>query len=226
MIKVKIDDQEIKIPTELTIEKYQKIQKSPDKYKDPAELLALYIGISLDELKDLPVEEISFMESVLSSHLNAPTSDLIYTFTHNGVLYGLENDWGNMKFGQWTDMEVFSQPDKVYESIHILLALLYRPIEIQKDQKTYVLTEYKNADVLPRATEFLTAPVNIWFGCANFFFHISREYISNIENSLRWKMEIRKKWMRIMNRRFLSFLLPKRLRDSILNWVSNLLEKI
>ena len=118
MIKVKIDGEEIQINPELTVQKYQIIQKNPVKYQDQSEILGLYLGITKEELKDLPVDQISFLDNLLTAHMTPPQSDIIFTFKHDGVTYGLENDFGNMTWGQWTDMEVFSQPDKINDNIH------------------------------------------------------------------------------------------------------------
>jgi hypothetical protein len=191
MIKIKIDGKEHNVNPELTIEKYQIISRNPKKYENQTEILALYLGITPDELKDLPVDQISFLDKILTTHMSPPQSDLIFTFKHEGVTYGLENDWGNMTFGQWTDMEVFSQPDKITDNIHILLALLYRPIEKQKGN-TYKLEKFKSSKVLDRAEIFKNVPIILWFSAANFFFLISKEFVSNTNISLKRKMRIQK----------------------------------
>jgi hypothetical protein len=198
MIKVKIDGEELQINPELTVQKYQIIQRDPKRYENQTEILALYLGLTPDELKDLPVDQISFLDNLVSMHLTTPTGDIIHTFQHDGVTYGLENDFGNMTFGQWTDMEVFSQPDKINDNIHILLALLYRPVEKIKGN-TYKLEKYKSSKVVERAEIFREIPVIIWFSAANFFFLISKEYVSNINLSLKRKMKIRKLKTKIMD---------------------------
>jgi hypothetical protein len=191
MIKIKIDGKDHNVNPELTVEKYQIISRNPKKYENQTEILALYLGITPDELKDLPVDQISFLDKILTTHMTPPQTDLIFTFKHEGVTYGLENDWGNMTFGQWTDMEVFSQPDKITDNIHILLALLYRPIEKQKGT-TYKLEKFKSSKVLERAEIFKNVPIILWFSAANFFFLISKEFVSNTNISLKRKMRIQK----------------------------------
>jgi hypothetical protein len=184
MIEILIDGKVQKVSPEMTIEMYQTIQKNPKKYNNPSEMLALYLGITLDELKDLPVDQIRFVEGVLSSHILKPNpDDVVFTFQLEGVTYGLENDWGNMKWGQWVDLEVFSQQDRITDSIHIIMSLLYRPV-IVENGTTYKLTDFKSSEVMERAELFRqNLPIAYWFGCANFFFLIVREYIFNIENS-------------------------------------------
>ena len=227
MIKVKLDGEEIKINPELTVEKYQTIQRNPKKYEDQSEILALYIGITPEELKDLPVDQISFLDSLLSAHMTQPQTDLIFTFKHNDVTYGLENDFGNMTWGQWTDMEVFSQQDKINDNIHILMALLYRPVEKIKGN-TYKLTKFKSSEVLERAEIFKEVPIFIWFSAANFFFLISKEYVTNINRSL-----MRKKRIKEIKTKILSWTIMRPLQvllrgfsfNSPINFLKRILQK-
>jgi hypothetical protein len=224
MIKIKIDGNDHNVNPELTVEKYQIISRNPKKYENQTEILALYLGITPDELKDLPVDQISFLDKILTTHMTPPQTDLIFTFKHEGVTYGLENDWGNMTFGQWTDMEVFSQPDKITDNIHILLALLYRPIEKQKGN-TYKLEKFKSSKVLDRAEIFKNVPIILWFSAANFFFLISKEFVSNTNISLKRKMRIQKIKQKIL--KWIPLNLPlKWLQDFFINSRINSRKKI
>lgn len=224
MIKIKIDGVEHKIEPQLTVEKYQIISKDPKKYEDQTEILALYLDINPDELKDLPVDQITFIDKLLTAHMSPPSADLIFTFKHDGVTYGLENDWGNMTWSQWTDMEVFSQPDRLSDSIHIIMALLYRPVDKQRGD-VYKLVKFKSKEVLDRAEIFKKVPIQLWFSCANFFFLISKESVISINRSLKRRANQKSKIQKLMNWGPLS-LLPNKLRDSFTNSLINLLKKI
>lgn len=225
MIQVQLDEKTINVNTTLTIEKYQKIRSNPIKYSNTSEILALYLGLEVEELKDLPVDQIRFVEGILTQHLLAPNvSDIVFTFELDGVTYGLENDWGNMTWGQWTDLEVFSQPDKLEQNIHVILSLLYRPVKIEKGQK-YTLEKYKSSEVMDRAEVFRKSlGVDVWFGCASFFLLISNAYITNIKSSLDTRMRIEKylkPWRKILPK----FLLPKQPQDFISNLLTSSVTK-
>ena len=225
MIQVQLDEKTINVNTTLTIEKYQKIRSNPIKYSNTSEILALYLGLEVDELKDLPVDQIKFVEGILTQHLFAPNvTDIVFTFELDGVTYGLENDWGNMTWGQWTDLEVFSQPDKLEQNIHVILSLLYRPIKIEKNQK-YTLEKYKSSEVMDRAEVFKKKlGVDVWFGCASFFLLISNAYITNIKSSMDTRMRIEKylkPWRKILPK----FLLPKQPHDFISNLLTSSVTK-
>jgi hypothetical protein len=121
-------------------------------------------------------------------------------------------------------MEVFSQQDKIVESIHIIMALLYRPITIE-NKKEYKIEPYKSQDILPRADLFLDLPVAYWFGVAQFFFLISNAYTSSLSASLKAKMTI-EKWIKPLRKIFPAWLLPKPPQDFISNSLSNSPNKI
>lgn len=220
MIVVNLGDRKINVDTRLTIKRYQKIQNNPLKYTNPTEVLSLYLDIEPEELRGLPVDEIKFVESVITQHLDKPKSnDIVLTFELDGVTYGLENDWNNMTWGQWSDLEVFSQQDKINNNIHIIMALLYRPIEVQNGTK-YKLKKFKSSEVMERAELFLDLPVNYWFGCATFFLQISTIYIRDIQNSLRVRMLI-EKGMKPLRKILPKWLLPKLPQDSTFNLLLN-----
>ena len=218
MIEVIIEDQVIKVNPKLTIEKYQKIQSNPSKYEDLTEMMGLYLDIDSKILRDVPVEQINIVQSLLSTHIEPPkTEEIVFVFEFEGVKYGLENDWSNMTWGQWTDLEVFSQEDKIKNNIHVIMSLLYRPVESQKGTE-YKLVKFKSSEVMDRAKKFLNLPVNYWFGCSTFFLQISTAYINDIQSSLKAKMMI-EKWLKPMKRILPKWLHPKVPQDSTLNYL-------
>lgn len=220
MIEVLIDDKVVKVNPHLTVEKYQKIMKNPVKYNNQTELLALYLDITADELRDLPVEQIRFVEAALSQHLMKPlTDDIIFTFQYEGVTYGLENDWSNMSWGQWIDLEVYSQSDKIYDNLHKILALLYRPIQIEKGTK-YSLTKFKSSEVDERAEIMKHVDIIIWYSVSTFFLHILNEYTTRINTSLKVKMRI-EKYLKPLRKILPQWALPSPLPGFILNSRTN-----
>ena len=220
MIEIKLDDRKIKVDDELTIKKYQEISKNPIKYNDGAAVLALYLDVSVDEVKELPYKDIKFIEAYLTQkYTKEVDKNIVFTFNYKGVDYGLENNWKKMTWGQWITMEVISQPDRISDNIAHIMALLYRPIKTQKG-KEYTLMPYKENEVEDRKNLFQELPVKYWFGAATFFFLISKTYIQNIESSLtmRNKME---KLMAPMRKILPKWAQPKPLYASTFNSLMN-----
>lgn len=225
MIEVEIGKKQIKVNPQLTIERWQKIQRNPSKYEDTSEVLALYLDVDVNELRSLPVDKIKFVEDILTQHLMKPrTNDIAFTFQLDGVTYGLENDWAKMTWGQWVDIEVFSQKDKINDNVHILMSLLYRPV-IVEDGTKYKLEPFDSDKVMERAEKFQQLPIWYWFGCATFFLLISSEYIKDIETSMKLRMKM-EKYLKPIRKILPKWLQPKLPQDFTLNLASHLREKI
>ena len=188
MIEIEIEDKIVEVKPQLTIQQYQRLKSNEEKYQNSSvETLSLYTDIPVNQLKDLPVEQVNFVQEYITSQItnNSMKDELHNIFTHNGVEYGLENDWTKLAWGGWVDLEVFAS-ENVEHNIHYIMAVLYRPIKEKKKGK-YILQPYKADEIEDRANEFLTLPVNYWFGASVFFFITGNLYISNLESSLTMK---------------------------------------
>jgi len=223
MIEITIDNRVHKVDTKLTIKRYQKIQQNPNKYVTPTEILALYLDIEPTELKELPVDQIRFVEKVITQHQKEPNTDIILTFEFDGVLYGMENDWGNMTWGQWADLEVYSQKDNIDNNIHMIMALLYRPI-INMKGKDYKLEKFNSNTVPERAEIFKDIPIEYWFGASTFFLLMSTMFIKNTESSMKANLKVQQ-LIQMGMKLIPKWALPKRLQGSILNLPFNLHKK-
>lgn len=229
MITATIGEEKVSIPEYLPIKWYQQIQKNPIRYNDNVNLLSLYLNKTPDEIRDYPKDNIDFIVRYInSSVLVEPESiKLENRFEYNGVKYGLENDWGNLKWGMWTDMEVFSQEDKINENIHIIMSILYRPI-VSETKHKYTIEPYNSTTTMERAEIMKEVDTRLWLGAATFFLEMSQQYIKNMQRSLAWKM-VKYKMIILMDRlmkKIPTFLLPKKLRDFISNSLINYQTKI
>jgi len=191
MIELQIEDEIVEVKPYLTIEQYQKLKANPQIYEaNSVATLSLYTGVPMNKLKDLPLNQITFVQEYITTQLtnNSMKDELHNVFTHNGIEYGLENDWTKLAWGGWVDMEVFAA-ENVEENIHYLMSILYRPITNRK-KGNYTIEPYKADDIQYRANEFLTLPVNYWFGASVFFFIIVNLYMKDLESSLTTKNKL------------------------------------
>jgi hypothetical protein len=202
MIELIIDNEVINVPDEMNIGMYQQINLNTNKYKNPLQLISLFTNMTVHELKNLQKEQVELIEGFLSSRLVFPdNSKLVMTFEHDGVEYGLENDWSKLAFGAWVDFEVYCSDDKIYENLHRIMSVLYRPV-ISKDKKNplkYKIAPYKSEEIEDRAEIMKLVPVSIWLGASVFFLEIVNIYITSIESSLALTLKIKerttKAWM-------------------------------
>jgi len=197
MIEIQLNDRVVKVQPEITIEQFQRLQNKEDLYKtSPPDLLSLFLNVPVNELKDLPLNQMEFVQTYLMSQMTESSlkDELYNVFTHNGIEYGLENDWSKLAWGAWMDMEVFSS-EKIEENIHLIMAILYRPITERKNGK-YKISPYKADEIEDRAYEFRQLPIKYWFGASSFFFLTATIYTSNIKSSLMWTNNINQKIMK------------------------------
>lgn len=185
MIEIQLNDRVVKVQPEITIEQFQRLKAKEDLYKSsPADLLSMLLAVPVNELKDLPLNQMEFVQSYLMSQMTESSlkDELYNVFTYDGVEYGLENDWSKLAWGAWMDMEVFSS-ENIEESIHLIMAILYRPITEKKNGK-YKIAPYKADEIEDRAYLFRQLPVKYWFGASSFFFLTATIYTTNIKSSL------------------------------------------
>ena len=187
MIELVIDDEVVNVPEEITLGIYQEMNKNPERYKNPLQTISLITGLSVHELKNLNKDQIQLIEGFISTRFIIPDEkELVLTFEHNGIEYGLENDWSKMAWGAWVDLEVYSSEENIHQNLDKIMSVLYRPIisKDKKDPKKYTIVPYKSEEIEPRAEIMRIVPVRYWLGVAGFFFQVVSIYINNIKSSL------------------------------------------
>jgi len=207
MIELVNGNEVIKVAEELTIAMYQKLEKNKDLYlADTIQIISLFTGLPVKKLKTLQPKTIKLLDMYISSKINFTKSNqLIYTFIHNGIEYGLEKDFGKMSWGAWVDLEVYSVGDDITNNINKIMSVLYRPI-VKKDGAKYTIEEYDSDTIDERAEIFLELPISYWWEISDFFLRTANSYITNINRSLELKMKLNNlmetgkmifpKWMR------------------------------
>jgi hypothetical protein len=198
MIEVVLEDKVIKVSPHMTIGQYQQFIRKQEVYKkNPTELLSLYLNISMNELRDLPLSSVQMVESYITNEMTKDfhKDELYETFEFNGVEYGLENDWSKLSWGAWVDLQVYSS-ENIQEHIHLIMSTLYRPVVSRDKKGKYKIDKYKSDEIDTRGAEFLDLPIIYWFGVSGFFLLMSTLYINNIESSLRWTNKLNKMTMK------------------------------
>jgi len=216
MIELVNGSEVVKLPEEMTIELYQKFIKDEQKYvNEPIEMISLFTNIPVSKLKNLSPKTIQLINNFVEQKIQIPNlKELVTTFTHNGVEYGLETDFGSMAWGAWVDLEVYSSQN-IMDNIHKIMAVMYRPIVKRKGNK-YTIEPYDSETISSRAEEFLTVPISYWFQVADFFLSIVNASISNIKVSLEQKTKIQKLMMKGL-KTLPKWLQKRLLRGSIFN---------
>jgi hypothetical protein len=195
-ITFELDGVEYKLPYYLTIGDYVKIFKVKDLFEDeyfsvkliniitgaPMELLMkanrdVINTLSMELLKIIPTEEPAFADK----------------FTFEGVEYGFIPSWKDMSFGEFADLDTLmtKKPEEFLKYLHIITAILYRPITKHKGKHKFEIEEY-NVHTMEERAELFKNKLNVEYalGSQFFFIHFARIYSQNTPISL-------KSWMRI-----------------------------
>jgi len=224
-MEIVINGTKKQISENLTVEQFQRIKTEEIKLNsDPAKLLSIYLDMDETTIKNAPKKDVDFVLTYLNKKMIQSTpTEMEYTFTFDGVEYGLDVEWDKLAWGAWSDLEVFSS-ENVDQNIHLILAILYRPV-VSKDGKKYKIVPYNSEEIVPRSEIMKKVPVYLWYNCANFFFQTVKLYITGLESSLKYKMKI----MTILQRglKILPKFVQKRLpQDFILHSLFNSQERI
>lgn len=198
-MEVLLNGKKRKVSSQLTVEQFQRIKREEVKLNsDPIKMLSIYLDTDETEIKNAPKKNIDFILKYIQSELTKPQkTEMEYTFTFEGVEYGLETKWDKLAWGAWQDLEVFSA-ENVDENIHLIMSILYRPV-IKRNGDSYEITPYDSDEIIPRSLIMKKVPVYLWYNCANFFFQTVKLYITGLESSLTLKIKmmklLQKGWM-------------------------------
>lgn len=190
MIELQVGKKTYTIEEEMSVEQYQRLQvQKLLENPDPVKLLSVYMNIHPNELKNASREQVKFVEQFVFNRLTQDiNNEMIFTFDYQGITYGFENNWSKLAWGAWQDLEFLSSED-INGNIHRLLSVLYRPV-IWMEGTKYKIEPYDANTIEERSELFKKIPIRFWFGAAQLFFCISREYIVNIKSSLDLKMKM------------------------------------
>jgi hypothetical protein len=198
-MEVLLNGKKKKISSQLTVEQFQKIKREEMKLNlNPIKMLSIYLDTDEIEIKNAPKKNIDFILKYIQSELNKPgKTEMEYTFTFEGVEYGLDTKWDKLAWGAWQDLEVLSS-DNVDENIHLIMSILYRPV-IKRNGDSYEIVPYDSDEIIPRSLIMKKVPVYLWYNSANFFFQTVKLYITGLESSLTLKIKmmklLQKGWM-------------------------------
>lgn len=224
MIELEINGTTKIIETDLSISRFQELNKKMDKLTEPGSMLAFYMDMELKDVRALPKPQVDFVERFIAAEIQKPNTDeLVMTFSHNGKEYGLENNWSKLAWGAWQDFEILTA-ENTTDKIHHIMAILYRPV-VEKDGTKYTIEPYDEDNILERAEDFKELPVRYWFGASAFFFHIVASYITDIKSSLELETKMNKLAMKAWTK-LPKFLRPKRLQGFTSNSPTRLRMKI
>jgi len=178
MKTIKLNDKKIIIPeslTEINIEMFQKINQIKDEYEIDRELavVSCLTGLKVDEILDLPLTNYCKIKE-LCTFINDEVDKKPTLFvTIDGIKYGYRYKISEMITNEFIDYDFLKKDNQsTIENLHLLMAILYRPIiddkipeykylklfksiiKPKKDIMNYEITKYKYEELEERGNLF------------------------------------------------------------------------
>jgi hypothetical protein len=160
MIKFRIEGKQYVLPEVISIGHYANIYKIKDLFIDDyfyAKILNVVTDAPINDLLEGGFEEISFLAaSVLDIMPTTNTVKFEDRFELNGVEYGFFPNWRDLTFAEYIDMDTIStkKPQDLLDHLHILAAIMYRPIVSEVSRHNYQIEPYDMDDMIKRAELF------------------------------------------------------------------------
>ena len=214
MVKFTLKEKEYELNDFLTLNQYSKIYKIKDLFNDQyfaAKLINLMTDCPIEDLLKCDYEEINYISTYILSLLpldnNQPFVD---RFEIDGVHYGFFPNWQDLTFAEYIDMDTIStkSAEELLDMIHILAAIMYRPIDYEISKHNFLIEEYDVKTMVPRSEIFKNKlDIKILFGAQVFFCKFVKRYFLYTQASLIPKMSIWKKikllwktrkWMKLL----------------------------
>ena len=201
MIKFKIEGQQYYIPDFISIENYVKIFKVKDLFDEDyfaAKLISIVSEAPLKDLLEGGFDEINFLASHILSVIPKDNEiKFIDRFELDGIEYGFFPNWRDLTFAEFVDMDTIStkKTDELLDMLHILAAIMFRPIIEQRTEHDYDIEMY-DVEKMKKRAEIFKKKLDIKYvlGAQFFFIKFEKRFSSYSPQSSTVKIGM---WMKI-----------------------------
>lgn len=198
MVKFKIDEIEYVIGDFITIEQYAKIYKIKDLFTEKyfaARLINIVTACPVETLLDSDYESIDYLASHILTLLPKQDPKFIDRFELNGEQYGFFPSWKDLTFAEFVDLDTIStkKPEEVLDMLHILAAIMFRPIISDTSRHKFEIEPYNIQSMKKRSELFKTQLDVNYIIAAQFFFikfvkiYSSYSQLSSVRKLSLWK---------------------------------------
>lgn len=147
----------------ITIEQYELLKTNPD--IKATELITMMTGAPLEEVKEAPFAQVSFVAKMLMTDWQETETPLQLVVDFKGKKYGLIKP-SQLSYEEWINLEVFmaeSPLDLVKLATH-----LYKPLVSNKEGEDRELIPYSLDECISRQNHFKQFPITWLFGALFF----------------------------------------------------------
>ena len=217
-MELKIDEEGSDVPSFMSVGDYVKIFKVKDLFTEQyfaAKLVGIITGAPLDKLLKADYEEVNYLAAYIMTLLPTDKPKFVDRFELDGIQYGFIPNWRELTFAEFVDMDTISTKPilELLDMLHILAAVMYRPIEHEITEHNFLIEEYDIKKMTARAELFKKKlDVRYVLGAQTFFISCVKRFSLYSQASLiqtnsvwqKWKIiwSLRKViWKKVFNRR-------------------------
>jgi hypothetical protein len=160
MIRFKIDGEPYVIDDFMSIENYVKIYKIKNLFTEDyfaAKLVSIVSGAPQKDLLEGGYEEVGYLAlRIMQSLPTVDTTKFVDRFELDGVHYGFFPNWRDLTFAEFIDLDTISnkKEDELLDMLHILAAIMYRPIVEEISEHNFKIEDYDVPKMKERAELF------------------------------------------------------------------------
>jgi len=160
--------------SDITLEQYQKFAKLNTEENQNSNFLLhkmveIFCRLDLKDIARIKYQYVNSIVSDLNNIFNAKT-ELIQTFKLKGIEYGFIPKLDDITLGEYIDLD---NNISDWETMHKAMAVLYRPITLQKGDR-YQIEEYTAKE---DNEKFKDMPLDVVMGSLVFFWSLSSELL-------------------------------------------------
>lgn len=198
MLRFKIDGKSYEVGEKITIEQYSKIYKVKDLFTEDyfaAKLISTVTDCPLQDLLECPFEDIVYISNFITDRL-PKKEDIKFKdrFELDGVKYGFFPNWRELTFAEFIDMDTIStkKTDELLNMLHILAAIMYRPIINERSEHDFDIEKY-DLTTLPKRAEHFKKNLDVSYvlGAQFFFIKYAKKFSNYTLPYLVNKMSLR-----------------------------------
>lgn len=200
MIKFTIDDKQYQLPNSISIDKYVKIYKAKELFTDEyfaAKIINIVCDTPLDDLLDSDYQEVNYLAAQILEMIPIDKPKFKDRFEIDGVHYGFFPTWKELSFAEFVDMDTIStkKPEELLSMLHILAAIMYRPIIEEKSHHDFQIEKYDVEKMKVRSEIFKhKLDISYVLGAQFFFINYAKKYSDYFQLSSMKTLSI---WTRI-----------------------------
>lgn len=197
-VRFEIEGVEYTLPQFINIENYVKIFKIKEVFSDEffaAKLLNILTGVPVEKVLEANWQEVQWLANYAMSLFPKEKPPFKDKFQIDEIEYGFIPSWRKLSFAEYVDLDTLltKKPDEVLDFVHIITAIMYRPIISDPTQKEYIIEKYSQ-DTLYQRAELFKKKLNIsyYIGSQFFFIQFAEKYSKHTQ-----QYSIMTPWMKV-----------------------------